>query len=78
YVSCIAAITGGVIGPHYAASKAALHGLMHHMATRLPPSRLTVNVIAPALIAGTRILPGGAAERPPIPIPMGHLGGRRT
>ena len=51
YVSSIAAITGGVIGPHYAASKAALHGLMHHMATRLAPSRLTVNVIAPALIA---------------------------
>ena len=74
YVSSIDAITGGVIGPHYAASKAALHGLMHHMATRLAPSGVTVNAIAPALIAGTRILPAGAADRPPIPIPVGHLG----
>jgi 3-oxoacyl-[acyl-carrier protein] reductase len=59
YVSSIAALNGGVIGPHYAASKAALHGLMHHLAPRVAASGVTVNTIAPALISGTRMLPTG-------------------
>lgn len=29
YCSSIAAFTGGVVGPHYASSKAALAGLVH-------------------------------------------------
>jgi 3-oxoacyl-[acyl-carrier protein] reductase len=58
FVSSVAAFNGGVVGPHYAASKAALHGLMHHLAPRVTGSGVTVNTIAPALIAGTRILPG--------------------
>ncbi|GAA3597464.1 3-oxoacyl-ACP reductase FabG [Kineosporia mesophila] len=74
YVSSIAAISGGIIGPHYSASKAALHGLMHHMAARVAGSGITVNTIAPALIAGTRILPMAAGDPPPLPIPVGHLG----
>lgn len=74
YVSSVAAFTGGVVGPHYAASKAALHGLMHHLAPRVAASGVTVNTIAPALISGTRILPAGADGEPPIPIPVGRLG----
>jgi 3-oxoacyl-[acyl-carrier protein] reductase len=74
YVSSVAALNGGIVGPHYAASKAALHGLMHHMAARVAGHGVTVNTIAPALIAGTRILPAGADGRPPMPIPVGHLG----
>ncbi len=35
-VSSVAALTGGIVGPHYAASKAALHGLMHHLASGPP------------------------------------------
>lgn len=74
YVSSVAALNGGVVGPHYAASKAALHGLMHHLAPRVAGSGVTVNTVAPALIAGTRMLPGGAGDEPPLPIPVGHLG----
>jgi 3-oxoacyl-[acyl-carrier protein] reductase len=76
YVSSVAALTGGVIGPHYAASKAGLHGLMHHIAARVADRGVTVNAIAPALIAGTRMLPtdpdgpGGLAAR----LPVGRLG----
>jgi 3-oxoacyl-[acyl-carrier protein] reductase len=75
FVSSVAAFNGGVVGPHYAASKAALHGLMHHLAPRVAGSGVTVNTIAPALIAGTRILPGDdSAGNPPIPIPVGRFG----
>ncbi len=49
-MSSIAAQTGGVIGPHYAASKAGLHGLMHSYATLLAKEGITANAIAPALI----------------------------
>jgi 3-oxoacyl-[acyl-carrier protein] reductase len=74
YVSSIAALNGGIIGPHYAASKAALHGLMHHMAARVAGSGITINTIAPAAIAGTRMLPAGAGAKSPVPIPVGRLG----
>ena len=76
YVSSIAALNGGVIGPHYAASKAGLHGLMHHVAARTAGHGVTVNVIAPALIAGTRILPVDPADPDamPLPVPVGRLG----
>jgi 3-oxoacyl-[acyl-carrier protein] reductase len=73
YVSSIAALNGGIIGPHYAASKAALHGLMHHMAARVAGAGVTVNTIAPALITGTAMLPAGSAERAQA-IPVGRLG----
>jgi 3-oxoacyl-[acyl-carrier protein] reductase len=76
FVSSVAALTGGVVGPHYAASKAALHGLMHHLAPRVAGAGVTVNTLAPALIAGTRILPVDPADpdRMPLPVPVGHLG----
>ena len=53
FVSSIAAYTGGKIGPHYAASKAALHGLTHAIASRTVADGVTANAIAPALIGGT-------------------------
>ncbi|TVY90232.1 L-rhamnose 1-dehydrogenase (NADP(+)), partial [Lachnellula willkommii] len=34
YNSSIAALTGGVVGPHYASSKSALHGMLHFLAGR--------------------------------------------
>jgi 3-oxoacyl-[acyl-carrier protein] reductase len=74
FVSSIAALTGGVVGPHYAASKAALHGLMHHLAQRVAGSGVTVNTIAPALITGTRMLPDDSAESPAPAIPVGRRG----
>jgi 3-oxoacyl-[acyl-carrier protein] reductase len=76
FTSSIAAFNGGVIGPHYAASKAALHGLIHHLAPRVAGDGVTVNGIAPALIGGTRMLPvdPAQADTSPLPIPVGRLG----
>ena len=73
FTSSVAAFTGGLIGPHYAASKAGLHGLLHFIAARVAGDGVTVNAIAPALIEDTTMLPGDPgdlAER----IPMGRLG----
>jgi 3-oxoacyl-[acyl-carrier protein] reductase len=76
FVSSVAAFTGGIVGPHYAASKAGLLGLMHWLSTALAPHGVTVNAVAPALIADTSMLPGGLdAERDLVSrIPVGRLG----
>lgn len=74
FVSSVAALTGGLVGPHYAASKAALHGMTHHLASRVAGQGVTVNAIAPALIGGTRILPKAEPGKLPAPIPVGRLG----
>jgi 3-oxoacyl-[acyl-carrier protein] reductase len=73
FTSSIAAITGGIIGPHYAASKAGLHGLTHFLAARVAADGVTVNAIAPALVTGTAMLPGEPAELTPL-VPVGRLG----
>ncbi len=49
-ISSIAAQTGGVVGPHYAASKAGMIGLTHSYASLLAKYGITANAIAPALI----------------------------
>src|SRR5436309_2478953 len=73
FVSSVAAFTGGIVGPHYAASKAGLHGLTHFMASRTAGEGVTVNAIAPALITGTGMLPGEPEELRQR-IPVGRLG----
>jgi 3-oxoacyl-[acyl-carrier protein] reductase len=73
FTSSVAAFTGGIVGPHYAASKSGLHGLTHHFAARTAADGVTVNAIAPALIEETTMLPadpGGLVGR----IPVGRLG----
>jgi 3-oxoacyl-[acyl-carrier protein] reductase len=62
FTSSVAGLTGGIIGPHYAASKSGLHGLTHHLATRVAADGVTVNAIAPALIEDTGMLPGDPGE----------------
>jgi 3-oxoacyl-[acyl-carrier protein] reductase len=49
-LSSVAAQVGGVVGPHYAASKAGLHGLTHAYTSLLAKEGITANAIAPALI----------------------------
>ena len=49
-ISSVAAQLGGVVGPHYAASKAGMIGLTHFYARALVKEGITVNTIAPALI----------------------------
>jgi 3-oxoacyl-[acyl-carrier protein] reductase len=73
FISSVAAFTGGIVGPHYAASKAGLHGLTHWLASRFAGSGVTVNAIAPALIEDTGMLPGGTHELAQR-VPVGRLG----
>jgi 3-oxoacyl-[acyl-carrier protein] reductase len=73
FISSVAAFTGGSIGPHYAASKAGLHGLTHFLAVRLAGHGITVNALAPALVSGTAMLPGDPEELR-ARIPAGRLG----
>lgn len=73
FISSVAALTGGIVGPHYAASKAGLHGLMHFLASRAAPDGVTVNVIAPALIEETGMLPGDPGDLRQR-VPVGRLG----
>ncbi|TPG35879.1 SDR family NAD(P)-dependent oxidoreductase [Mycolicibacterium hodleri] len=75
FVSSVAAFTGGVVGAHYAASKAGLHGLMHHLAPRVAADGVTVNCLAPALVGGTKMFPADPETgTPPVPIPVGRIG----
>ena len=73
FLSSVAAFTGGIVGPHYAASKAGLHGLTHYLASRAAPDGVTVNAIAPALITETGMLPGEPDELK-TRVPVGRLG----
>ena len=71
-LSSVAAQTGGVIGPHYAASKAGMLGLTHFYARLLAKEGITVNAIAPALIE-TEMVTSNPNARPDL-IPVGRLG----
>ena len=71
-VSSIAALDGGIMGPHYAASKAGLIGLAHGYARLLAGEGVTANVITPALI-DTEMVRGNPDARPDL-IPVGRFG----
>ncbi|WP_321897456.1 SDR family NAD(P)-dependent oxidoreductase [Burkholderia cepacia] len=71
-LSSVAAQLGGVIGPHYAASKAGLIGLTHYYAAALANEGVTSNAIAPAPIE-TDMLKGNPAIKPTL-IPVGRFG----
>jgi 3-oxoacyl-[acyl-carrier protein] reductase len=73
FVSSVASFTGGIVGPHYAASKAGLNALTHFIASRVAGDGITVNGIAPALIENTDMLPGDSGELSSR-IPVGRLG----
>jgi len=71
-LSSVAAHTGGVVGPHYAASKAGLLGLTHSYANLLVREGITVNAIAPALIY-TQMVAANPRARADL-IPVGRFG----
>jgi len=71
-LSSVAAQTGGVVGPHYAASKAGILGLTHSYANLLAKEGITVNAIAPALIE-TEMVTGNPNARSDL-IPVGRFG----
>jgi 3-oxoacyl-[acyl-carrier protein] reductase len=71
-ISSVAAQVGGVVGPHYAASKAGMIGMMHFYASHLAREGVTVNCIAPALIE-TDMVRANLKARPD-KIPVGRFG----
>jgi 3-oxoacyl-[acyl-carrier protein] reductase len=71
-MSSVAAETGGLVGPHYAASKAGMLGLTHSYAGLLAKEGITVNTIAPALIATAMVTANPRAT--PEVIPVGRFG----
>lgn len=71
-LSSVAAQLGGVIGPHYAASKAGAIGLTHAYAALLAKEGITANAIAPALIE-TEMITSNPKARPDL-IPVGRFG----
>ncbi|MBX6316630.1 MAG: SDR family oxidoreductase, partial [Isosphaeraceae bacterium] len=72
FLSSVAAQLGGVVGPHYAASKAGLHGLAHAYAALLAREGITANIVAPALIA-TEMVRQNPRARPDL-LPIGRFG----
>jgi len=71
-LSSVAAQLGGVVGPHYAASKAGMLGLTHSYAALLAKEGITANAIAPALIE-TEMVSSNLRARTDL-IPVGRLG----
>lgn len=71
-LSSVAAQTGGVVGPHYAASKAGVIGLTHSYAHLLIKEGVTANAIAPALIETEMVAVNPNAT--PDLIPAGRFG----
>lgn len=71
-LSSVAAQLGGVVGPHYAASKAGIIGLTHSYAHLLARDGITSNAIAPALIETEMVTSNinASADR----IPIGRFG----
>lgn len=67
-ISSTAFQLGGIIGPHYTASKAGIIGLAHAYSSLLVSEGITVNAIAPALIETEMIAgnPNANPERIPV------------
>ncbi|CAH1666292.1 SDR family NAD(P)-dependent oxidoreductase [Chelatococcus asaccharovorans] len=72
FLSSIAAVNGGVISTPYAASKAALVGMMHHYAASLMRWKITANALAPAFIETDML--AGVPLPPPESMPLGRMG----
>lgn len=71
-ISSVAAQVGGLVGPHYASSKAGMIGLTHSYARRLAKEGITANAIAPALIETDMVISNLNAT--PELIPVGRFG----
>jgi len=78
FVGSVAARRGGTIGPHYAASKAALLGLMAWGVQELSPYGITVNVVAPGFVETTMTAAAyhtpAARARLAAQVPLGRVG----
>ena len=71
-LSSVAAHVGGVVGAHYAASKAGMLGLTHYIANTFVKEGITANAISPALIESDMVTSNPNAK--PDRIPVGRFG----
>jgi 3-oxoacyl-[acyl-carrier protein] reductase len=71
-ITSVASKIGGIVGPHYAASKAGVEGMMHAYAALLARDGITANAISPALVKTDMI--AGVAAASPERLPVGRLG----
>jgi len=71
-LSSVAAQIGGIVGPHYAASKAGILGLTHYYAAYLAREGITVNAIAPGPV-GTEMAAVLKQLKPDL-VPVGRFG----
>ena len=71
-ISSVAAQVGGLVGPHYAASKAGMLGLARAYAAALVKEGITVNSVCPALI-DTEMVRSNPRAKPEL-IPVGRFG----
>ena len=71
-LSSVAAQYGGIIGPHYAATKAGILGLTRSYASQFAREGITCNALAPALVESDMVagLPADIVNR----IPVGRMG----
>jgi 3-oxoacyl-[acyl-carrier protein] reductase len=73
-LSSVAAFLGGILSPQYTASKAGLIGLAHSLAASLAPHGITVNAVAPGLIATDMLTGDPRLEALQRSVPVGRLG----
>ena len=71
-LSSVAAQLGGVVRPHYAASKAGIIGLTHSYAHLLAKEGITINPIASALVE-TEMVTSNPNAKPDL-FPVGRFG----
>jgi 3-oxoacyl-[acyl-carrier protein] reductase len=71
-ISSVAAQIGGLVGPHYAAAKAGMLGMMRAYAQVLAKEGVTANAVAPALIDTEMVRMNPRAT--PTLIPVGRFG----
>jgi 3-oxoacyl-[acyl-carrier protein] reductase len=67
-ISSVAAQTGGLVGPHYAASKAGMLGLSHSYAALLAKEGITANTVCPALVETEMLRANPRATSSVIPV----------
>jgi 3-oxoacyl-[acyl-carrier protein] reductase len=71
-MSSVASQIGGIVGPHYSASKAGLIGFTHWLAAYFAKHNITANALAPALVESDMVTADLRAR--PDRIPIGRFG----
>ncbi len=75
FLSSVASQMGGIVGPHYAASKGGIVGLMHYYAANLAGEGITANAISPGPVVTDMIAQLQKVRQfGPENIPVGRFG----